>query len=863
MKNNTLSYSEKMSKIVFWGICFILFLPIIVLPPYFQPSVWSRTILFRSALALIACFFLFKYFYKNDISVSLPKWKLGDYLPFLALCGFILLIIISTIFSEDPRFSFFGSPTRGGGSLNLIFYFIFSALLAFFVKQETWKKLWTVNFIVASLASLLALIQASNFLTNIFVSYEGGGTPSFLGNSTFLAIYLLFMAIWAFTLFLEKRVKKLKVVYGGLFLMFLLVIFLTNSRATYLALIVAFLFFFFFYPLRNKKIKIAKIAVLFLVATVTAVIVLFNLFPQLGQQNAIFARLENRLSIERVAEDLFGTRFAVWQMTLQAIKDRPILGYGPENFYIGFEKYYEPTAPNMQKLWWDRPHNIFLDVAVNFGLIAFAFYAGFWIVLLLYLQKYKHNKKDSPDDAGKNKIIAAHGLQTMFIGYLIILFFNFDTFATYLISFFFIGYSFYLLFSEKEMIEIKNRQKIINYKNKKLFAGIFAIILVLFLFFWNIKPLYLNENIAHANNLSEIGSCGKAMETIENANKNPGILLVYSALTYSDIIKKCSTQEKESAYAKKGFEALKNASVAQPRYARTWLFMAGLTNVLAAREEDQAKKSVLLNEAREYLNKSLQLSPKRQETLIEMEKTYLIAEDYKSMEKTGHDCVNIDPSQGVCYWYLGVSEIFLGDQQSGKTHIEEALKKKGFVPSYVQLGAAYISQKNYADAADAYYLAVHENSPQNAGYHAVLATLYRQIGEYTKATQEAVEVFKLQPGDKESIDFIQALLGLSPNDPVMHGSMAYIYQQIGQEDKARQELLIAKNLYLQLIAKNADTADHHYNLAVVYRELQDYENSYKELLLYLKLAPEAEKKATIFAQGLPQKFWEEYVKSRK
>jgi O-antigen ligase/tetratricopeptide (TPR) repeat protein len=863
MKNNTLGHEKKTQNILFWGVCSILFLPIIILPPSFQPSEWTRTTLFRILITALVTFVLFKYFYKNDISISLPKWNISKYLPFLVLLGFMLLIIISTIFSVDPRFSFFGNPSRAGGSLNLLFYFGFTVFLTLFIKDTNWEKLLKINFVVAFLASLFALTQAFNLFKNTFISYEGGGAPSVFGNSTFFAIYMLFITIWSFVLLIQKKDKKQKMLYGGLFCFFVLTIFLTDSRATYLALIVSFFYFLFFYPFKIKKIKTLKIIAGSILIFAAITVLVFNSFPQLADQNIIFFKLENRLSIERVAEDLFGTRFAVWQMTIEAIKDKPLFGWGPENFYVGFEKYFEPTAPNMQKLWWDRPHNVFLEIAVNYGLIALFFYISFWIILLWNLQKFKLAKKNA--DANPDETLVAHGLQAMIIGYLITLFFNFDSFPTYLISFFFIGYAFSLLFSQTEKTEIKNNQKIINYKNKKIITVIFYVILLLFIYFWNIKPLYINESIVFAKNLSNVGSCEKSLSIIENANENPGILKVYNALTYSDIIKKCSNKEQQIEQAKKGVEALKEAVVIQPNYTRAWLFMGALTNVLAANEQDSGNKDDLLKEARDYFNKALELSPKRQEILVELEKNYLIAQNYKEMEKTGHNCINIDSTQGICYWYLGISEIFMGNQENGKKHIEKSLELGGFPIPWLQLGAAYVDQKNYKDAADAYYM-ITVSYPENASYHAVYAFLLKENGEYNKAASEALKVFQLQPGNKDSQDFLEALLGTSPNDPIVHASLAYMYKELGENEKFLKELNTAKLIYLQLIAQNPNNATLHFQLAGVYAELNNYENSYQEALLAINLADHPNTKEQIenyIWNRLPREFGTKYFEMKE
>ncbi|MBI1866591.1 MAG: O-antigen ligase family protein, partial [Candidatus Staskawiczbacteria bacterium] len=494
--------NNNINQVLFFGVCFILFLPIIVLPPDFQPSDWTRSILFRIIITALVSFLFFKFFYKKSISIELPAWNKSLYLPMLILSVFFITLIIATIFSQDISFSIFGSPLRAGGVLNLLFFFIFSIILALFIDKNHWEKLFNILFITGGITSLLAIIQYFNLLKNIFISYEEGSTPSFLGNSTVLAIYMLFLTFLAFVFFIQKQKRREKLLYGALFLLFIFTIFITGSRAAYLGLLAGFLYFFFFYPATNEiqaqsteksgkwhylKLKTLKIiAASFLILAIITVL-FFNFFPQFGEKNSFFKILTSRLSIEKIAMDILGTRLPVWKMTLEAIKDRPLLGWGPENFYIGFEKYYDPTPFSHPVLLWDRPHNIILDIAVSSGIFSLLIYLFFWISLFWQLQKIKHIEKNA--DYYDENILKTHGVQSMFIGYLIVLFFNFDSFASYLISFFFIGYSFYLISNrEKRLIILPLRNVFFR---KKLLVFICFTMVIIFLWFWNIKPLYL------------------------------------------------------------------------------------------------------------------------------------------------------------------------------------------------------------------------------------------------------------------------------------------------------------------------------------------------------------------------------------
>ena len=385
MNNNNNLVLTKYGSVFFWGISFILLLPIMLFPPHFQPSDWNRAMLFRIVLTGLAIFFLYKYSFKKE-PIPFPKIKNPVFLPVALLLAFIFFVFLSSIFSQDIRFSFFGSPLRAGGFLNLLFYVFFAATLVYFVGYDKWKKLFNVLLVAGTLASLLAIIQYFNLFKKIFLSSGGGSTPSFLGNSAFFAIYMIFLVFLTLTLFIQEKNRGKKWTYLGLMCLFAFSILISGSRAAYLGVLTGSIFYLIIYP---KKLKILKISAASILLSAILIVAIFNFFPQISKTNSMLSIISDRLSIKKAAVDLAGTRLSAWQITWQAIKEKPWLGWGPENSYIGFEKYYDPTLSNLQKLWWDRPHNIFLEIWSNSGIFTLIFYIAFWVLLLWQLQKFK------------------------------------------------------------------------------------------------------------------------------------------------------------------------------------------------------------------------------------------------------------------------------------------------------------------------------------------------------------------------------------------------------------------------------------------------------------------------------------------
>ncbi|OGZ66523.1 MAG: hypothetical protein A3C58_01470 [Candidatus Staskawiczbacteria bacterium RIFCSPHIGHO2_02_FULL_34_10] len=670
---------------------------------------------------------------------------------------------------------------------------------------------------------------------------------------------MIFLSFLSFTFFIQKQSKKQKLLYGALFLLFVFTILISGSRAGYLGLLTGFLYFFLWYPY-PKKYKMLKIVAASLLLLSILVVLLFNFFPQLGEKNNILKVIANRVSIQKITMDILGVRLPIWNMTLEAVGDKPILGWGPENFYIGFEKYYNPVPFSHPVLLWDRPHNILLDILVSSGIFSLVLYIAFWVILFWKLGQTKKSQKK--DDYYTDNTIKIHGVQAMFIGYLIVLFFNFDSFATYVISFFFIGYSFYLIYFSKEKIVLLPPKNV--FFNKKSLVFTYLAIVVMFLWFWNIKPLYLNEKIAYIKNLASRRHCKQTFNILNNDKWDKlGIIKPYAILLYSDIVKSCAFMEpeKEVEYSQQVVHLLKTAADAQPKFSRIWVFMGGFTNVLAAREENADSKKALVKEAIGQLQTAIQLSPGRQEALAEMGKSYLIAQDYLTMKKIGQDCIAIDSRFGECYFQLGLAQIFLGDQENGKKNIDLAIANSyNYNPMYKQLAVAYMSQKNWPYALAAYqkFSTLDETlyPVAAASYYATLAFLYDKAGDYEKAGLTAIKVFNLQPDNPETLTFIKLLLGKRPNDPILNSSLAFIYFKPGP----KQELSKARAIYLQLFNNDPKNTEYLSYLILIHHQLKEYELTYLRAVQLIQLNPPSKAGMEELIQTLPSEYWERYLR---
>jgi Flp pilus assembly protein TadD len=121
------------------------------------------------------------------------------------------------------------------------------------------------------------------------------------------------------------------------------------------------------------------------IGTLAALIIIVGGFWSLRNVPAVHdIGFLQRLATISAHDDTTMARFINWQIAWQGVKEKPILGWGQENYAIVFDKYYDPRM-YAQEQWFDRVHNIVFDwlIAGGFlGLISYfsIFAAALWLM---------------------------------------------------------------------------------------------------------------------------------------------------------------------------------------------------------------------------------------------------------------------------------------------------------------------------------------------------------------------------------------------------------------------------------------------------------------------------------------------------
>lgn len=334
------------------------------------------------------------------------------YLTPLIILGFAY--VISTVLSVDILASLFGAYARYEGFFILIGYLLVGALLPAAINRRAVDAIISAWLSVGILVSAYAIAQYLGFdVVNWHASFEGSRVFSTLGNPLFLAGYIVLSLPVAYARIVSRR-DILSIVFVALSVPALL---LSYSRSGWLAFILVSLLFVAFAArrfwlergaraLRSPFIWAGVVAAVAVVASV----VLFD---------DIWLRFASAFDWK---SGTVASRFNLWELTFDIIKDRPVFGYGPETFLQISTRFLDLTQQSIEiNTRYDRPHSDLLQVAFTTGAVGLLAYLTFVFTYLAGALRLALRTEDS------GEALTVVGLALGVLGYLISIQFYFST----------------------------------------------------------------------------------------------------------------------------------------------------------------------------------------------------------------------------------------------------------------------------------------------------------------------------------------------------------------------------------------------------------------------------------------------------
>ncbi|MDP2641144.1 MAG: O-antigen ligase family protein [Candidatus Yanofskybacteria bacterium] len=762
MKGNLAVYTKNPLKWLYAaGLFAIVGLIAINLPPWFSPPAWGNTIFFKLILGGLLLVALWKWLWSSRLSpgpsaplrpgLSKPaRWVL------CALGALIGIFFLASLFGLDRTFSFWGDPNRSWGFINYLFYGLFALVLFWILREEKqWRLFWAVFASAGIIVVLIGFFQHLGVFPNLLV--EQGRPGSVLGNPLYVSLFVLPFSFLSLVLGLMSKTKKLRVFFFAAALVFFFGVLLTASRSAFIGFGVGVFFFLLFYPKKTLLIKGIGVVVVVAFATLAAVA---NLMPPPGfvESSRATSLLWSRLSFETALRE---GRVDGWNIVGKGVLDRPFFGYGMYNVSIPFDRYYNPTEhqyihASSEGSSWDSSHNLFIDVAAWAGIPGLLVFLTFLGTIFAALVRLRRNAL-SLTKADTSNALLAHGVMTAFIAYLVHAFFMFDTFATYLLFFSFVGYTLYLSNQESQFPKPgseKVASSALARKLRKYKLPVFVGALLLFAVFawqYNIKPFLVNAEIQTAK-IQGAEQCETALSWMKKAIERGSTHLDnYLRIQYANQLSQCERKvpEKSLHFTLRKYELLEEAALLRPTFTRAWIGIGSAASVLAKQAEggavaDATQEHIdfFKQRAQEAFQRAQELSPNRQQIYQEWAKANLLAEQYGQVREKAQQCVALAPASGICWWYIVLGDIGTGNKERAQAALAKA-EASGFEINLAdarhQLIEAYLNMEDYAEIKTILLELITEY-PANSQYRIALLVAHMELREYAQAREVAQDI---------------------------------------------------------------------------------------------------------------------------
>jgi tetratricopeptide (TPR) repeat protein/O-antigen ligase len=361
--------------VVLTGVFALPFIALYVANSMFFPFITGKNFAFRIITEIVAGAWLALAFIRSEYRPR-SSWLLW------AFAAFVVIIGIADIFGVYPMKSIWSNYERMEGWVTLAHLFAyFLVTVSILNTEKLWRTWWYTSLGVSVLVGFIGVFQFFGF-----TGINQGSTrlDARLGNATYAAVYMLFhifiAALFIARLWADKAKDKGFYTWLLASIIFLdsFVLFFSGTRGAILGLLGGALLSAIILIILAPRSRVAWRAG----TAIVGFLVLAGGFWLVKDQ----AWVRNIEPLHRIAtlnnDGITIARVLNAQMAWEGFKERPILGWGQENYAVVFDKNYLP-AMYAQEQWFDRTHNIVMDWLIAGGILGLLAYLSLHFFALL------------------------------------------------------------------------------------------------------------------------------------------------------------------------------------------------------------------------------------------------------------------------------------------------------------------------------------------------------------------------------------------------------------------------------------------------------------------------------------------------
>lgn len=359
-----------------------IYLTIIVMPfilnKYVNQSYLYGKVTFLYIVAILLAIFGVIYGIKKLIKIDSIniRWEI------LTAIFFLFTIFVAAIFSNNRQIALIGSEGRKEG---FVMYCIY--ILLFIVSSYVFKINYKIIKVVLFFPCIMSIYGVLQYFKidpiqkllwgEILMEGQAIGT---IGNANFFSTYICIFLFISTALYIFKKEK--------IYLAYTLILFIgmiaSQTRGGWLAYIIYLIIGLIFILKRKDCLKRAGILLI-------VFIIGFCTLSMVKGSNTI-----EKASIQNVtnSKGTVAQRIGIYKLAFKMIKDKPLLGNGPDTFgYRLQSEYFNEYIEYIKEYnhYLDKCHNEILEYAANDGCLTAVLYLLLLGIIVVWLFKNREN----------------------------------------------------------------------------------------------------------------------------------------------------------------------------------------------------------------------------------------------------------------------------------------------------------------------------------------------------------------------------------------------------------------------------------------------------------------------------------------
>jgi len=649
--------------------------PLIVANSFFFPFITGKAFYFRILVEVIFAGWLILAFLDAKYRPRLNALTISVTL-------FMLVTLIADLLGVNPIRSIWSNFERMEGWLTIVhLWALFMAATGIFGYGEEGKRWWHRWFNAFLIFAVCVAGYGIFQLLGWAAIHQGSSRiDASLGNSAYMAVYMLLSAGLASYMYFVARARKignatfLKWAYPILAIIFSYELVETATRGTTLGLIGGIMLALFLYAIFAKKnsMRSRQISGGIIVAIMLLGLVFWlNRGASFIQKNEVLNRMANISWNDSSGQ----ARQFIWPMALKGAAERPLFGWGQENFNYIFNADYNAKMWG-QEQWFDRAHSVFLDWLSASGVVGLIAYLALYVLFLTAI--WKASSLSIAEKSVLTGLLAGYAIHNVFV---------FDNLASYVLFFAMLGFA----ASQSEGGAPLWAQKLVRADAVEYIVAPVAIIALVFaLYFVNIRPIQANTRLIDA-----LQACSSTPDaSIPAFNSALSLKSPMGAQEIHEQIFSCAgsviaagnnpqLQSAQQGLYGLAVQAIQDQTAATPKDARIYVLSGSFLNQIG--ETGQAAP---------LLEKAHQLSPAKQTIDLELATSYVNVGKVNDAVALLKQAYEEDPTYAEVGTAYATALVYAGQEAQARSIFNNDPK----IFETERMASVYVSLKKYPQA---------------------------------------------------------------------------------------------------------------------------------------------------------------------